>query len=218
MDHSTLVFASVFPVLSLSHTTPTPIATPDLGYAAPGASFGGSYAGRNVDAQGQHRAVKRNIAWSCATRFLSLPKDFSLTPTLHRTRDFEEALSYLLVGKGKSDDGREESLVDWYTNECRLHFANHVRPGLEELWMKEVELRHSWDILDETQRVLEQVQTAYLQPFNEHILPFLQRRFDRADRHKWLEQTLRVRRIGSSAGIHRLSLRIVCHCNVIRRR
>jgi anaphase-promoting complex subunit 2 len=174
MDHSTLVFASVFPVLSLSHTTPTPIATPDLGYAAPGASFGGPYAGRNVDAQGQHRAVKRNIAWSCATRFLSLPKDFSLTPTLHRTRDFEEALSYLLVGEGKSGDGREESLVDWYTNECRLHFANHVRPGLEELWGKEVELRHSWDILDETQRVLEQVQTAYLQPFKEHILPFLQ--------------------------------------------
>jgi anaphase-promoting complex subunit 2 len=176
MNHSTLVFSSVFPVLSLSHTTPTPIATPDLGYIAPGNSFGNPYAGRNVDVQGQgqHRAVKRNIAWSCATRFLSLSKDFSLAPTLHRTRDFEEALSYLLVGEGKSDDGKEESLVDWYTNECRLHFANHVRPGLEELWAKEVELRHSWDILDETQRVLEKVQMVYRQPFDEHIMPFLQ--------------------------------------------
>jgi anaphase-promoting complex subunit 2 len=176
MDRSTLVFSSVFPVLSLSHTTPTPIATPNLGYTAPGNSFGSPYATRHVDAQGQgqHRAVKRSIAWGCATRFLSLPQDLSLATTLHRTRDFEEALIYLLVGEGKSNDGKEESLVDWYTNECRLHFANHVRAGLEELWMKEIELRHSWDILDETQRVLEQVQTAYLQSFNEHLLPFLQ--------------------------------------------
>ncbi|KAF1946741.1 hypothetical protein EJ02DRAFT_218727 [Clathrospora elynae] len=176
MDHSTLVFASVFPVLSLSHTTPTPIATPDLGYTAPGTSFGGPYAGRNTELQGQaqHRAVKRNIAWSCATRFLSLPRDVSLAPRLQRNKEVEEALGYLLVGDGKSDDGKEESLVEWYTNECRLHFANHVRLGLEELWRKEVELRHSWDILDETQRILEQVQSVYLQPFNEHLLPFLQ--------------------------------------------
>ncbi|KAH6106779.1 anaphase-promoting complex subunit 2 [Parastagonospora nodorum] len=176
MDHSTLVFASVFPVLSLSHTTPTPVATPDLGYIAPGTSFGSPYTGKNIEGYGQnqHRAVKRSQAWSCATRFLSLPKDISIVPRLHRTRDVEEALSYLLVGKGKSEDSKEESLVEWYTNECRLHFANHVRSGFEQLWGKEVQLQHAWDVLDETQRAFEQVQNFYLEPFNEHLLPFLQ--------------------------------------------
>lgn len=176
MDHSTQVFASVFPVLSLSHSTPTPIATPDLGYTAPGSSFGSPYALRNIEGHGQsqHRGVKRGLAWSCATRFLSLPKDVTFTPRLHRTREVEEALSYLLIGEGKSEDSREESLIEWYTNECRLHFANHVRSGLEQMWRKEVPLQQAWDLLDETQRICEQVQTVYLEPFNEHILPLLQ--------------------------------------------
>jgi anaphase-promoting complex subunit 2 len=78
------------------------------------------------------------------------------------------------VDEGKSEDGKEESLVEWYTNECRLHFANHVRSGLQHLWSEEVQLQSAWDILDETQRALEQVQTVYLQPFSEHLLPFLQ--------------------------------------------
>jgi anaphase-promoting complex subunit 2 len=176
MDHSTLAFASVFLVLSLSHTTPTPIATPDLGYTAPGSSFGSPYAGKNIEGYGpgQHKAIKRGQAWSCATRFLSLPKDISILPRLHRTREVEDALHYLLVKDGKSVDGREESLVAWYTNECRLHFANHVRTGLEQLWGKEVQLQYAWEILDETQRAFEQVQNVYLEPFNEHLLPFLQ--------------------------------------------
>lgn len=42
------------------------------------------------------------------------------------------------------------------------------------MWGKEVQLQYSWDLLDETQRVFEQVQTVYLESFNEHILPFLQ--------------------------------------------
>ena len=175
MDHSTLAFASVFPVLSISHTTPTPIATPDLSQIAPGSSFGSPYAGKSTDAQsqGQHRAVKRGLAWSCATRFLSLPRDSTLDFTLQRTREVSDALTYLLVGEGRSEDGKEEGLVEWYSNECRLHFANVVRPGLEQLWKKEVELKNAWDLLDETQRVLEHKQRVYLQPFNDNILPFL---------------------------------------------
>jgi len=175
MDHATLVFASVFPVLSLSHTTPTPVATPDLGYAAPGASFGGPHATRNAEAheQSQHRAVRRSHAWSCATRFLSLPKGVSFAPGLHKTRETEEALGYLLVGEGKSDESNEQGLVDWYTNECRLHFAGNFRPGLEELLGEEVELRAAWDTLEETQRILEQAQSLYLQSFTEHLLPIL---------------------------------------------
>ncbi|KAG9380573.1 anaphase-promoting complex protein [Pyrenophora tritici-repentis] len=178
MDHSTLVFASVFPVLSFSHSTPTPIATPDLASTAPESSFGSPYALRNVEGraqgQGQHKAIKRNTAWSSATRFLSLPKDVFFAPRLDRTAEVEKALRYLLVGEGKSEDAKEESLIDWYTNECRLHFANNVRPEVEGLWGAEVELQHSWDILDETQRLLDQVQSIYLQPFTDHLLPIIQ--------------------------------------------
>lgn len=134
MDHATLVFASVFPVPSLSHTTPTPIATPNLGYTEPGASFGSPYA---ADAGGtERRAVRRNLAWSTATRFLSLPKDLDKAPgSLQRPPDVEEALDYLLVGEGTGRD-HEEGIADWYANEARLHFANHIRQGLTEAWDK----------------------------------------------------------------------------------
>ena len=181
MDHQTLVFSSVFPVLSLSHTTPTPIATPDLGVIAPSTSFGSPYIPRQAELHdnSQHRAVKRTIAWSCATRFLSLDKAVPAVPRiLHRTREVEDALIYLLAGEGRVEDGArsgEEGLVEWYTNECRLHFANHVRPGLERLWRDKIGIEKAWYVLDESQRVLEQVQNVYLEPFNEHILPFLQR-------------------------------------------
>lgn len=132
MDHATLVFASVFPVPSLSHTTPTPIATPDIGYAAPGSSFGGPFSGHAGTAQ--HRVVKRNLAWSTATRFLSLPKSLGDAKSVQRNAEVEEALNYLLVGEGKSEDVMEEGLVEWYASEARLHFASFVRPGLKELW------------------------------------------------------------------------------------
>ncbi|XPS91375.1 hypothetical protein M3J09_000793 [Ascochyta lentis] len=180
MDHATLVFSSVFPVLSLSHTTPTPVATPDLGFTAPGTSFGSPYIPRQHELHDstQHRAVKRTIAWSCATRFLSLDKVVPAVPRiLHRTREVEDALVYLLVGEGRVEEGArhgEEGLVEWYTNECRLHFANNVRPELDELWRDEVRIARSWDVLEESQKVLEQVQNVYLEPFNEHVLPFLQ--------------------------------------------
>lgn len=139
MDHKSLVFASVFPVPSLSHTTPTPVATPDLGYTVPGQSFGSPFAS---NASGQHRAVKRNIAWSTATRFLSLPRSevggnasFGSQPS-QQSADVAEALQYLLVGEERSEHGEEEGLVEWYTNETRIHFANLVRPALNELWNK----------------------------------------------------------------------------------
>ncbi|ORY12009.1 hypothetical protein BCR34DRAFT_483368 [Clohesyomyces aquaticus] len=176
MDHKSRVFASVFAVPSLSHTTPTPIATPDLGYTGPGKSFGSPFASA---AGGPHRAVRRNLAWSAATRFLSLPKpplgndtsvDFERIP---KSAEVEEALQYLLVGEGKSEQEHEEGLVEWYTNEARLHFATYVRPALEELWDREIDLRHAWEVLDETQRILHLVQHLYLQPFEDHVLPHL---------------------------------------------
>ena len=53
-----------------------------------------------------------------------------------KTGEVEEALQYLLVGEGKGRDYREETLMEWYTNEARLHFAKHVRPLLETKWEK----------------------------------------------------------------------------------
>ncbi|KAF1928877.1 anaphase-promoting complex subunit Apc2 [Didymella exigua CBS 183.55] len=179
MDHRTLVFSSVFPVLSLSHTTPTPVATPDLGVTVPSAAFGSPYIPRQAELHDSstHRQVKRTIAWSCATRFLSLDKVVPAVPRiLHRTREVEDALIYLLVGEGRvGEDARdgEEALCEWYTNECRLHFASNVRPELDALWRDEVKIARAWDVLGETQRVLKQVQNVYLEPFNEHVLPFL---------------------------------------------
>jgi anaphase-promoting complex subunit 2 len=133
MDHATLVFASVFPVPSLSHTTPTPVATPDLGYTAPGVSFGSPFALGTGNAQ--QRATKRAVAWSAATRFLSLHED-GARPS-RRSREVEGALAYLLVGEGKTQNGEgqgEERLVEWFTNEARIHFAGSVKPGLRQLW------------------------------------------------------------------------------------
>ncbi|CAI6338826.1 unnamed protein product [Periconia digitata] len=174
MDHATLVFASVFPVPSLSHTTPTPVATPDLGHTAPGTSFGSPFVGNSGGEL--HHAARRNVAWSTATRFLGLPKDVNHTGLrMRKTRDIDEALSYLLVGTGKNAESArtEEGLVGWYTNEVRLHFAKYVRPSLQELWAKEIPLSATWDTLEETQRILDRAQSFYRQPFDEHIMPFL---------------------------------------------
>lgn len=131
MDHATLVFASVFPVPSLSHTTPTPVATPDLGS---GSSFGSPY---SANAGGlQQRALRRNAAWSTATRFLSLPTDLEkISLRTQRPPDVEDALSYLLVGDGTTQDS-EEGIAEWYGNEVRLHYASHVRQGLMGSWNK----------------------------------------------------------------------------------
>lgn len=134
MDHDALVFASVFPVPSLSHTTPTPVATPDLASTAPATSFGSPHATNAGGTQNRH--VRRNVAWSAATRFLSLSES-SREPSerTERPRDVEDALNYLLVGEGTNHDD-EEGIAEWFANEARLHFASYVRQDLLELWDK----------------------------------------------------------------------------------
>lgn len=211
MDHSALVFASVFPVLSLSHAIPTPIAASTLGQTAPDSSSGGPYALRNADRP--HRAAKRDTAWSCATTFLSLPQDLSGLAGLQRNGEVDEALGYLLVGEGRSEVGKDEGLVEWYADECRLHFARHVRPGLKDMWEKEVEVRNAWGLLDETQRVLEQVQSGYLGLFDEHILPFLKRDAHTAKRPSRSAQVVNAEAAEAASWKFRADLHAVfAHC------
>ncbi|PSN62521.1 hypothetical protein BS50DRAFT_638154 [Corynespora cassiicola Philippines] len=188
MDYQRRVFSTLFPTPWHQHTTPTPVSTPDLGHSARGSSFSGP---SNTNVPSENRAVKRNAAWSTATRFLSLPRDTAFDlPRVHKNREIEAALQYLLAGEGKSQGAHEQSLIDWYTNEARIHFATLVRPVVESLWeevnipttshafrfshkFQEIPLSSCWKILEETQRSLEQVQNIYLQPFNGHLLPIL---------------------------------------------
>ncbi|KAF2737932.1 hypothetical protein EJ04DRAFT_541611 [Polyplosphaeria fusca] len=179
MDYNDRVFASVFSVPSVSHTTPTPIATPDLGNAEPGESFGGGLFGGNLG--NPQRKVKRNLAWSTATRFLSLPKgnhadtDPSNVENEERpnTAEVQDALEYLLVGDGKPEIFTEDNLLDWFIDEAQLHFATFARSEVEQWWNEEIPLEAAWDTLETTQRLLQHAQNVYLRPLAEHILPLL---------------------------------------------
>ena len=121
-----LIFASVFPELC-ANSTPTPFATPEVGFTDPAQSFGGfqgsssQYEGTAVELE-----VKRSRAWSSATRYLSalLAASFTSGPSLHaaRTKEVDDALEYLLLGEGYSDG--EDNLVRYpqYFKYARLTF------------------------------------------------------------------------------------------------
>lgn len=121
MDNA--IFSSIFPAAAaLHHTTPTPVATPDLGFTGAGQNFGGlTSPNSHRHAQSQSAAqlhVRRNIAWSAATRFLSLT---NLTgdelkaaykhgrPQRTKPREAEEAIDALLSGSGPQG----ETDADW---------------------------------------------------------------------------------------------------------
>ena len=112
---------------SVVHTTPTPGATPEVGFPTPSQPFGNTSTSTVVKAVGvshgnltspnalstQHpkaqaqedidqiaaQIVKRDAAWSTATRFLTFPREKP-----QRTRDVTEALVYLLAAS-RSDSG-----------------------------------------------------------------------------------------------------------------
>jgi hypothetical protein len=121
MDNA--IFSSVFPAAAaLHHTTPTPVATPDLAFTGPGSSFGALTSpnshrhSQSLSAAQVH--VKRNIAWSAATRFLSLTNltgDELKTAFKHgkpqraKSREADEAIAFLLSGNGPQG----ETDADW---------------------------------------------------------------------------------------------------------
>jgi anaphase-promoting complex subunit 2 len=110
LNQNDLVFASVFSIPSLNYTTPTPIATPNLGSSLYGQSFGGFGSQRHgaLSSNPTSQHIKKNIAWSTATRFLRVPRQdedqdgrvFDGEARPEKTADVVEALQYLLVGEG----------------------------------------------------------------------------------------------------------------------
>jgi anaphase-promoting complex subunit 2 len=144
------MFSSIFPAAALDHTTPTPIATPDLGFTGPGQSFG-SITSPIIQKQHQPLSaaqlqVKRNIAWSTATRFLTLAalsagdadSNASIAgPHRIKTREVEEAIDFLLSGEGPHGLHVEDwDLVEWYLLEVRTHFLDHVAPAMQQAWSR----------------------------------------------------------------------------------
>ena len=121
MDNA--IFSSVFPAAAApDHSTPTPVATPDLGFTGAASSFGALTSpnshkhSQSLSAAQLH--VKRNIAWSAATRFLSLTNltgDELKTAFKHgkpqrtKSREAEEAIEFLLSGNGPQG----ETDADW---------------------------------------------------------------------------------------------------------
>lgn len=151
-SQTALLFASIFPQSTATHTTPTPQATPDLGFTGPGQSFGGpvSNATRqprgnengpsNDDLSAAQRAVKRNIAWSTATQFLSLqgatiPAGQARHGVVRRSADVQDALRWLLLDdyeeSGDQSSGRDK-LLDWYEEEVKQHFEAVLKKVLNE--------------------------------------------------------------------------------------
>ena len=67
------LFSSIFPSPALVHTTPTPIATPLVGFPEPGQPFGVAFESISSPSIPGHTDVQRSNAWSTATRFFTLP-------------------------------------------------------------------------------------------------------------------------------------------------
>jgi anaphase-promoting complex subunit 2 len=117
------IFSSVFAQASLFHTTPTPLSTPLIGGPALGQSFGGPSSPTKPP---QHSSVaqlqvKKSLAWSAATRYLSLDGltlDDLTTGSNHlvtrrrKTREIEEALALCMsIDTSDSISNEEWDLV-----------------------------------------------------------------------------------------------------------
>lgn len=153
-SQTALLFATIFPQSTATHTVPTPQATPDLGSVEPGQPFGGAFSNADPQIRGRghgsvneattaaQRVVKHNIAWSTATQFLSLqgatvPAGQARHGVVKRSSDVQEALRWLLFedhgdsAQQPGSSGREE-LLDWYEEEVKQHFESVVQRALSE--------------------------------------------------------------------------------------
>ncbi|KAF2100018.1 hypothetical protein NA57DRAFT_37949 [Rhizodiscina lignyota] len=206
MSKSALVFASIFPQSTATHTTPTPQATPDLGFTVPGQPFGGpsppSLRQTQSRKRGQNQpssqtegltaaqhAVRRNLAWSTATQFLSLqgapvPGGQARHADARRSSDVQEALAWLLLEDEVEDESQmglkcvglrkgSNGLLNWYFEEVKLHFLGTFKPQLDEEMGRIVDVTSAWASLANIATAFGAVEQMYMQPVTNHIAPIL---------------------------------------------
>ncbi|KIW00390.1 uncharacterized protein PV09_08099 [Verruconis gallopava] len=212
MSSETDVFSSVFGLGDTVHTSPTPLSTPLLGAPAPGQSFGGPETppGHRLHSAAAQLQVRKNLAWSTATRHLSLEgvsiDDLSSAGAKHvvtrrrKTRDVEEAIE-LLLGSDENASSGDWDLVGWYTLEVRTHFLETVAPRIAEAWSQPVTEPFVLQALEDTVLRLSQVQELYTGRLRDDLLPAIASRERRRrsgssqlDSSSWSEQSVRVER------------------------
>lgn len=150
------VFESVFASTSLGNTIPTPLATPNIGFAAPGQSFGLATAAavpqisQSLTDETWPEQVNWDRAWHVATAFLSFSDiGFAALSLLDDVDDNHlqdlwglsspsqeayDALNFLLGPNSPDSDLhsslKEYDLVEWYCNEMRRHFLANFRTDI----------------------------------------------------------------------------------------
>lgn len=179
------ILSSVFGGSSLAfHTTPTPLATPLIGQG----SFGGPTSTPVKQAHHDSAAyaqVKKNLAWSTATRYLSLDGlkfDAIVQGSRHSLRprrppkDVDEALDMFLDKGLESIAGEKQwDLIEWYTAEVKSHFLNVVEPQLASAWSQSIPVADLavTKALGTTTKVLAEVQEQYISHLEHDLLPKL---------------------------------------------
>ncbi|KAF2084512.1 hypothetical protein K490DRAFT_48953 [Saccharata proteae CBS 121410] len=158
-----LVFSSVFPVSSQTHSTPT------QAFAHHSSNLDGS----DVDHAAQQEHY--DTFWLLATDYLGLERTLTGGETPKPDKDVEAALRYLLTGDGQyAAAGGREDLIDWYTVEIEEHFIENVRPALKEKWENSTTAITATKLLEETAQMLHHVQSRYFQPLNDAVLPIIE--------------------------------------------
>ncbi|KAI9837422.1 MAG: hypothetical protein M1837_002967 [Sclerophora amabilis] len=183
------IFSSVFPSSPLASELPTPVATPDPSFLAPGQAFGvipgdhgpsATHPSLNIASE----RTKWNRAWHTVTSFLILPReviDAALDSSQIRKRWLKRAslevstclevlVSPFAAVNTASDGDSKDSIVEWYLNEVRRHYLAFVRPNLLIDHPADYDPEHKLSGILET---LQLAQHIYLHPLIDHILPAL---------------------------------------------
>ncbi|KAN0078936.1 hypothetical protein V8E54_005449 [Elaphomyces granulatus] len=189
------VFESVFASTSLGNTVPTPLATPKIGFAAPGQSFGLATAAavpqtsQSLTDETWPEQVNWDRAWHVATAFLSFSDiGFAALSLLDDVDDNHlqdlwglsspsqeayDALNFLLAPNSPDRDLhsslKEYDLVEWYCNEMRRHFLANFRTDI----LKILHGPDQSDILTKVVAYLYITQRIYYTRFLKYVMPKL---------------------------------------------
>jgi len=175
-QHNSLL--SVFPRRHNVHTTPTPIATPDLSSSIPSQSFGGLTSPAQqqpIPLTAAQLQIKRNFAWSTATRFLRRVIEVNCSSStlvirVVKTKEVEDALDFLLSGVAEPLPDEYDLLV-WFQLELRDNFEQIVSPEIKKFWDVPIQGDIAFDTLRQTIYTLSTCYHQYRQALIDHILP-----------------------------------------------